>query len=80
MEKQKTRKPSKSEELAHATERDHAHQSSERITGRLIVLACEAGELEREIVGLQAAMANAKERRARINAVRTGLGAILDKR
>jgi hypothetical protein len=80
MKQQKVRKPTMLEAHAQSIERNHAYQSSSRITSRLIVLACEIGELEREIVALQMAAANAKAKRLQLTASMAGYQAILDKR
>lgn len=74
------RRPTKLEELAKAVEQDYAHQNTIVINGRRRVLQCEAEEADKSIVAMTAAMANLKERRAKLQAMIAGLGAIVAKR
>ena len=73
-------KKSKLDCLAITTEKNYAFHSSSRINSRLIVLACEVGELERQLVDMAACASNARGRKAKIGAVMVGLQAILNKR
>lgn len=76
----KQKKASPAQQLTESTRRENAHHSSARLNSKLIVLACEAGEVDREVVALTAAVANAKERRAHLAAVQEGLRQALAQR
>lgn len=80
MKKVKVKKPTKTEELIHAVARDNSFHSSARIESKMRVLACEIDERDQEIFALTAAVATAKKRKAGLEAIRAGLGQILDKR
>lgn len=74
------KKPSKLDALAEATRQDYSHASSAVVGSRRTVLTCEAEEIDKAIIGLQAALARARERRARVQAIIVGLGIVLERR
>lgn len=74
------KKPSKLDTLATSTMQDYAHISTDDIVRRRIVLACEANATDHEITGLSAKLVDARERRAKIGAVLTGLASVVEKR
>ena len=78
MKKQK--RPSKHDHLAASIAQDWAHQNSVVIHSRVRVLRFEAEEVDKSIVALAAALANAKERRAKLEAMLNGLASVIEKR
>jgi hypothetical protein len=74
------RKPSPLDVLTTTVAQDYAHRSTDEITRRRTVLACEASVIEAEIVALNAQMADAKARRARNDATQRGLMLVVEKR
>jgi len=80
MKKVRVVRPTKLDRLAEATSRDWAHANSAVITSRVRVLQFEAEETDKSIVALGATLVNLRERRAKIEAVLTGLGQVLAKR
>jgi len=77
---EKPRRLSKEESIACETERDHAHMESSQITSALIVIACEQSELEKEILRMSVQIAGARQRQRILEAKRSGLNKILNKR
>lgn len=71
---------SKHERVSTATAQDYAHQHSARIVGTRRLFEYEVAELDSEVVGLTAALARARERKAHLTAQIEGLGQILAKR
>jgi hypothetical protein len=80
MKKTRTARPSKLDNLAASVAQDWAHQNSAVVNSRRRVLQFEASEVDASIVALVAALTNARERRAKIEATLTGLAAVIAKR
>lgn len=80
MKKARSIRPSKLDNLSVSVAQDWAHQNSIVINSRRRVLQFEAEEMDKSIVALTAALANAKERRAKLEAMLNGLAAVLAKR
>lgn len=80
MKKIRVKKPTKYDLLIIATAQDYAHESSKDIFRRRDVLNHEREVLEMKISDLQIALVNAKEQRAGLTAVLTGLQLVIEKR
>ncbi|MCR4300856.1 MAG: hypothetical protein NUV51_04535 [Sulfuricaulis sp.] len=86
MKKQHARKasrpsrPSRLDALTATVAQDWAHANTATINARQRVLQFEAEELDKSIVALAGAQANARERRAKIEAMLAGLAAVVEKR
>lgn len=76
----KKTRPNKLSELIHAAQRDNAHHSSARVSSRLVVLKCEAEQIDEEIIALSAAREKARERKKRVDAMIVGLNNVLNDR
>lgn len=76
----KKHKPSKLDHLATSVAQDWAHANSYTINSRRRVLQFEADETDKSIVALGAALANMKDRRAKIEATLRGLAVVIEKR
>ena len=76
----KPKRLSKLDHLTASIARDFAHHHTVTINSRVRVLQFEAVEVDRAIVALSSALANQKERRARIEATLAGLNVVVAKR
>lgn len=76
----KQKKLTRSAKLAASTAQDVAHLSTDHITRRRMILACNATALEQEIVSLSAQLANARDERWRVEAMLDGLATVVAKR
>lgn len=74
------KKPTRLDHLASSVARDWAHQNSVVVHSRMRVLQFEGEEVDKSIVALAAALATAKERRKKIDAMLRGLAAVVEKR
>lgn len=77
---EKPKRPTKLEHLAMTTELDWRHQNSVVVQSRIRVLQFEADEMDKSIVALAAALASAKERRAKVDAMIAGLTSVVARR
>lgn len=78
--KMRTPRPSKFDQIAEAISRDYAHQNSLVVQSRVRVLRCELDEIDLSVNNLTAALANARDRRAKVEAQIRGLTAVVAKR
>lgn len=77
---ERPRKPTKMETITIATTQDHAHEHSLRLASRRRMWQFEMHELDNELIGLAAAVARAKDRRAVLVAKIAGVEVVLGKR
>jgi len=81
MKKQKRApRPSKLDQLTLSVAQDYAHEASDDITRRRVVLACEANTVDHEVFTLVSRLADARDRRAKIEATLKGLAVVVGKR
>ena len=80
MKKKQVKKPSKLDNLAASVALEHAHLSTGDIIRRHTVLACEQNVLDGEINALTASIADARLRRAKVEAMIRGLVVVVEKR
>lgn len=73
-------RPSKLDELTRATQQAYAHTASLRVIAKRELLLFEGRQLDEEIVNLTAALTQAKEQRAKVNAMIVGLNLTLAQR
>lgn len=79
-QKQKKQRPSRWDRLTAAVMQTHAHESTADIARRRDVLSFELIAIDEEIVALSARTADAKARRARVEATLLGLGIVVGRR
>lgn len=77
---ERIKKPSRLDALAASAEQDCKHLSTQDITRRSIVLHAEANVLDAELRELHARLAEAKDRRVRLDATLAGLATVVAKR
>ncbi len=80
VKKQRAKKPSKLDLVVASTEQAYAHVATEDIVRQNIVLSCKLGTLESEIFSWQQRLADARQRKAGVEAVQLGLQHVVTKR
>lgn len=80
MKRKRPHRPSKTDTITATTMQHNAHESTEDIVRLHTVLACERNTIDREILVLAARNADARLRRAKVDATIKGLEAVVEKR
>ena len=76
----KKQKRSRYDAIADGFAQEFAHQNSYTIHSRMRILCFESEEADKAIVALTGALANMRERRAKVEAMLRGLASVVEKR
>lgn len=73
-------KPLKYAMIGMMIEQEFNDKSTEDVTRKRIIVSCEANTIDSEVIALTARIADARDRRAKVEAALAGLAAVIDRR